>query len=336
MCGILYAKGKDAPLKVLRQYREQRNRGSNGFGWLSIGKKVERRRYEGELMAMFQLGKISSNEIIFHHRIPTSTENSKKTNHPIANTCDYKRNYYLVHNGIISNEKTLYNAHKELGLSYETESTDGKSVNFNDSECLLHELALVLEGRKQTVDIEGSAAFILGVTDKKGNYLRTYFGRNSGNPLRVNEDFSMIASELEEGRDVETDKLFCINRNSSITVKELKIGKVSTVAYCGGSYGGYHGDMYDDDYPMGYRLNYGKKRRKSKIHSTSSSNQEIQNYKKALINAWSTSDVAKLEQIKTEIPSLEQKHARNFIDHEKWKEVEMEAESYILALTYHD
>ena len=328
MCGIIYYRGPDAPLKVMRQYRKQHNRGREGFGWINIKAKPERRRFKGELMTMFQLGKLQSKELMFHHRFPTSTDNEKSCNHPIGNISDYKLNYYLVHNGIISNAGALFKEHQKLGLNYETIMT-GKTMSFNDSECLLHELALYLEGRKKKIGTMGSVAFMLEVTDKNNNHLYTYFGRNESNPLKISKDNCMIASELKKGTDIQTNMLFKI-QNGEITSKPLKIGK--TFQYQS-SYPIYHqsrqSSIYDDygydDYPMGYNL------QDTQVYK---GNDEITNFRKSLIQAWSTADVAKLNLLKSQIPSLEQKHSRDYRDHDAWRDMKDEVEGYIEAINY--
>ena len=42
MCGIIYHSGKNANTKVLHQYKEQKARGSEGFGFVTIQKDTRK------------------------------------------------------------------------------------------------------------------------------------------------------------------------------------------------------------------------------------------------------------------------------------------------------
>lgn len=151
---------------------------------------------------------MQSKEIMFHHRYPTSTDNSVKHNHPIYNVKDYDHNYYLVHNGVIQNDVELKKYHEELGLTY----TSAHGTDYNDSECLLNELAMVIEGIKkpQEFTAKGSMAFVLLQTDKMGHAKGLYYGRNWGSPLKIHYDKEkyLMLSSAGAGGDVELNKLF--------------------------------------------------------------------------------------------------------------------------------
>lgn len=68
--------------------------------------------------------------VLFHHRMPTSTINAPKFNHPIQNEDE---SLHFIHNGIISNDRELFK-HLKGKHTFET-LHDGK---FNDSEVLVH------------------------------------------------------------------------------------------------------------------------------------------------------------------------------------------------------
>ena len=87
MCGIIYAKnlaGKEPVnnlIKVL--YQNQKDRGRDGFGFVGLDTaKITTYRATKEKGIMGFLNKNPYSEILFHHRNPTSTENTLKSTHP--------------------------------------------------------------------------------------------------------------------------------------------------------------------------------------------------------------------------------------------------------------
>lgn len=153
------------------------------------------------------------NEILYHHRRPTSTKNLENAAHPLCSFDNFKKHkYYLVHNGNIQNSDELWRKHTDDGLKYHSvceEKENGPPI-FNDSESLMLELALIIEGKKEKKDFDayGSMAFIMIQTDNNGKPLNMYFGRNEGSPLKVLSDKEkiVIASDME-GNDVKPNVL---------------------------------------------------------------------------------------------------------------------------------
>ena len=219
MCGIVYCKrfdGQPVDKFVRGIYFNQKERGIRGYGFLSVDKmKYNRAKWEQEIF--HDMKGIKSSEILFHHRSPTSTKNSEMTAHPIF-TDDpvYQYNYYMVHNGIIYNHRELKKKHEnDFGIRYSTrEIQDGVEVH-NDSEALMHELILSIEGRDnktpKNIEAYGSVAFVLLQMNKSGKPLRLYFGRNSS-PLEIVtvDNLLMIASNLgyQEAKEVNKDILY--------------------------------------------------------------------------------------------------------------------------------
>ena len=250
MCGIIYAKSfenKNVNRRIRKMYFRQKSRGTDGYGFLAINSKsfkLVRTIYEHDIMS--KLKQIQAKEIIFHHRIPTSTKNSSNTNHPIvAISKNYSHNYYLVHNGIISNDESIKKEHYELGIKYSTVEKNGR---FNDSECLLHDLALYLEGIKDENEfkVAGSVAFILLQTNKLNQPVALYFGRNHYNPLKIDYDkdeFIILSSE-GNGKDIDPNILFRFDyKSKEITTKQFEFPSYSyTCSYS------RSGDYYDNDY----------------------------------------------------------------------------------------
>lgn len=183
MCGIVYLHdfaGNPVNNGILQQFDLQRHRGVEGFG-LFDGQEGNIIRATTEDKILKWLCKYDSSLIMFHHRLPTSTINVKQAAHPFS-TKDYFGNtqYILVHNGVISNSKELRKAHKKLGIKYQSLLKNG---TFNDSEALLWDLSLYLEGKQDSLKIVGLTAFIcVKLTD--GELDKLYFGRNI-NPLML-------------------------------------------------------------------------------------------------------------------------------------------------------
>ena len=211
MCGIIYYKdftGKTVNHLALKHYLKQKNRGHEGFGFVGVSKRrILTCRAIKENGIRFHLKQYPMTEILFHHRMPTSTANTIQTTHPIAVSQPvYKNKYYLIHNGIIYNASELKAKHEEMGITYVTSQLRQYSgfyprlkgpYEFNDSEALAHEVALFLDGRQENIEAQGDTAFICLETDRNNNALRLHFARNRGAPLEMRRDSSslVIASE---------------------------------------------------------------------------------------------------------------------------------------------
>ncbi len=214
MCGIIayIPKHKDAVagLKILNQFQDQKDRGIQGFGLIEIAKEgVAIKRATETTKAILDLYQSKAPIGIFHHRQPTSTPNKMSQTHPIlVSHKELKHDYYICHNGVISNDHALHLRHTgDLGYAYTTEREQGKTTmgyqtayrTFNDSEAFAIELARFLEGITEKMDIEGSAAFIALRADKKSHEpLALMYGRDDHNPLDFLEtkDGILIASDI--------------------------------------------------------------------------------------------------------------------------------------------
>ncbi len=288
MCGIIYVRRNDnhSPIRALKKrYEYQKSRGQQGFGFVAVDKDrniigYERSRYFYEIEKLLE-NYHNSKEILFHHRLPTSTPNTPETAHPIfVSNKILKYDYYVVHNGVIRNATELRSKHEALGLEYNTIAEEisyvytpkkhkGKSKEiryeekitskFNDSESLAIELALCHENIIDEERTEGSAAWVMFVIDKKTNkVIELKYGRNSGNPLCIERKSELlcISSECE-------NKSYCeLNAGVSIIenylTKEIKDGKFSAGIYKSSvnsnNYSSYlnhrscYGDYDDTDY----------------------------------------------------------------------------------------
>lgn len=220
MCGLLYARttrnhSKSVTVNKLirRLYFNQDDRGDEGFGlYDGEHQKLVKETTVRRILKYMDNRKHLSNEILFHHRFPTSTDNVKNAAHPFS-TKDFfgDREYILIHNGVISNSHELANAHDKKGIVYESSQPDGR---FNDSEALLWDVALTIEGAQEEPRAIGTVAFIMlekSKSDPTKNKLHYY--RNIGNPLYLtdNKRFKILSSKEVKGQNstvVEPDKLF--------------------------------------------------------------------------------------------------------------------------------
>lgn len=273
MCGIVYVKrldGKPAAKMVRKSYEAQKTRGSDGFGYVTINSPARMLRFADEKPTFAALAKETAHEIIFHHRTPTSTANLAELAHPIVvDNAALTYRYYVVHNGIISNDDELRAKHETAGFVYTTlcrryyEVGDMRyemTSQFNDSEAFAIELARAIEGKQAQVDALGSSAFIALAVDKKTDRAVTlYYGRNEGNPLKLEKTPSYIAIRSEgNGQDVPTHTLNAYNYATGKTTETpMIIGSHITPIYSGGysgygftagGYSGYKGcSLADDD-----------------------------------------------------------------------------------------
>ncbi len=261
MCGIVVGirrDGRPVAKSLLKRFNKQRNRGTEGFGYISIEKGkvilVERSTTEGGIEK--KLKESNGSEIFFHHRWPTSTPNYEEATHPIVVKNDsLKSNYYVIHNGVLRNHEELKVLHEAMGFKYTTEfvktetlSCNGKTIAtskdsfFNDSEALAVELALYLENKKYQIDTQGGVAFVCIQTDKDDNVEFIHYGRNTDKPLVVedNNDIFFIKS-TGSGKSVPVDTLISINYKSKDVVENsVDIGEtyVKKIGYNLGNHGG--------------------------------------------------------------------------------------------------
>lgn len=219
MCGIVTIlspekKNISIPL-LMRLYIDQRERGTNGYGFSYVDKKgfIKTKRFVHECECFLALASVRSWLIQFHHRNPTSTGNTVSQNHPIiAKTATAF--YSMVHNGIIHNADELKKAH---GKQY---ATEGKTdARFNDSETLLHELIATIE-EKKTMKAQGSIAFTMLTGDTAGKFVGLRYGRNFSSPLyyvKYPNGFIVLSSECNiidpkklKGFEVPTNNIFTL------------------------------------------------------------------------------------------------------------------------------
>lgn len=337
MCGLLYAfkqNGQSASKTVLKRFQQQKDRGTQGFGYITIkdGKIGEVARFEKEKSMIESLEKEKANEILFHHRIPTGTPNFIDMTHPIVvKNKILKRNYYVIHNGMISNDLELKMEHERLGFNYTTDMvkkttyqtknfdiTEKEEHLFNDSEVLAIDLALMLEDKQTEMRSKGSIAFICFETDKRNNIKKIHYGHNTQNPLVLedNKDLFVLKSE-GSGLQVNTDVLITIDyKTKKITQNNMDIGlKAPITSYQNGRYD-RESELDDDEWERQYE--YGRLAGSvgSKEHNTA------EHYYQSL-----QEEVEDLERKKKEI-KLEMTNVRNSIESGVVDETDFEVSNF--------
>lgn len=225
MCGIILIErlnGKSPVKMVKRKYNNQKSRGTDGFGLVSLkeGKVEKFARTEDEKDIMKKLDEVRGSAVLFHHRMPTSTPNYAECAHPIkVSHQTLTHDYYLAHNGIMHETDDYKAKHEALGFKYTTEVYQQNRVGervftlasvYNDSEALAVELAIDLDKNGEGIDMRGSVAFIMLQTDKEGKATKLFWGRNLGNPLmheEIRDEYRVIAS-IGNGKLVPEHKLY--------------------------------------------------------------------------------------------------------------------------------
>lgn len=217
MCGIVFKHNFDVKKPVnndiLQQYDKQHTRGQRGFGVFD-GQYMHIIREASEDNILKWLVKKDSNLILFHHRLPTSTVNVARAAHPFSTKKHFgKTEYILVHNGIIRNADDLWAEHIAKGIHYTSLLED---LSFNDSEALMWDLALTLEGKQPKMKAYGDMAFIC-MKKVNGKLVDMLFGRNV-RPLNMQRQRGSIALSSEgEGACITQDTLYTFNFKTRVT-----------------------------------------------------------------------------------------------------------------------
>lgn len=241
MCGIIFADFKSrAKKRVFKRYSQQSARGKQGYGCVAVNNgfvtALHRSTTENDMRVAMK--EETANTILFHHRNPTSTPNVEECTHPIYVTNDtLNYDYYVTHNGHITNASVLKKDFEDMGFVYTSvvenlvrpkghKKAYLVSEQFNDSESLAIELAQIIEtGGTFTRSMGGIAFVVLQMDKQTGEVNMVYFGRNT-NPLKMDRTGGefMLASE-GFGVDVEPHKLHSYDlKTKTLTATELQIG----------------------------------------------------------------------------------------------------------------
>ena len=253
MCGIIHIKrqnGISASKSVIKRYNKQKTRGTEGFGFIEIknGVVLGGKRAEEEKDILKALEESTADEILFHHRTPTSTPNFIESTHPIiVKNKKLKYHYYIVHNGIISNDEDMKKSHNKDNFVYTTAIkkqwiTKGNTYTseiWNDSEALAIDFAKSIENNTP-MESKGSIAVVALQVDKKTKKaIALYYGRNSGNPLKVELGKDLFGISSESGKELKANILYRYDyAKGEITEEKMDIGNYTV------SYSGYYGEDY--------------------------------------------------------------------------------------------
>lgn len=224
MCGIMFVTrkdGKPAAAQTIKRYHKQKTRGREGFGYVAIAAsgKISHKRFQFEEDMLQNVAKLQEPSILLHHRYPTSVLNLAETAHPIrVSHFSLKYDYYVTHNGWITNAEELREKHIADGFKYTTEvQTSYKAgkveydggIEFNDSEAFAIELVRAIEGHKSTIDtaINSPIAHITLQVDKRtGKAKAIYYGTNGGNDLTMTQDPHSMVLASEGGKYLDDNK----------------------------------------------------------------------------------------------------------------------------------
>lgn len=269
MCGlisVLSKRRKPAGQYAFELYKKQASRGRDGYGYIAIhdNKIVSLERSKDEETIRAKLMKEKAEMIMFHHRFPTSTDNTVGTTHPMfVSNGELEYDYYFAHNGVITNASQLKVEHNNLGYNYLTEHklmevaeyphgldpevVGEPKIKFNDSESLAIELARYIEGRVERVETEGAAAF-WGVSVVKGTNQvhRIYYGKNKGRDLSFFKNKKWFGVTSITGEDLADMQLFTLDLSTrNIEQTELRIDEAKPVAQAAIGYGTYHRNVHN-------------------------------------------------------------------------------------------
>lgn len=273
MCGIVTVIGgsrsTNVSKKVWDDYLKQKGRGSQGFGYCAVKNgrvKVERAEKESEIHK--KLKKENASIIMYHHRFPTSTINVEECAHPIyVSHKDLDYDYYVIHNGVITNPDSLKKIHEDKGYIYNTElkyrsrtdyisnitgrkyfiEDDNTKSEYNDSEALAIEVAQYLDGEKGKIETIGSVAFVAMQVHKtgegSGKLFKIHYGHNTKNPLTKEMVNGNVVIKSVGGTEIETNKIFTIEYN----LEGRPISESEKDADCG------YESQYDKDRGYNYK-----------------------------------------------------------------------------------
>lgn len=236
MCGIITVKNLadsqpvNQTVKLL--YFNQKKRGHEGYGFIGLNRhQLSTYRATEEKDFLGLLDKHAYDEVILHHRLPTSTLNTVRTTHPFVITAQGKR-FSFAHNGIVFNDSELRSKHQQLGLKYA--SLNKSSGKFNDSEALAWEFVLWLQQKQPNIEAFASAAFVCLMTDAQTNRAeRLYFYRNDSSPLTAYKDKGLLvlSSEGNWGSPVPANQLYYydyakrqLQKNQRLTISDCWAG----------------------------------------------------------------------------------------------------------------
>lgn len=209
MCGIVYVKNlkNNTPINYAIEclFQAQSSRGKNGFGFVGLTKnEIDLQHFTDEKSCFNYLSKSKFDEVLFHHRFPTSTANRLNSCHPFRIEIDGKK-YYFIHNGVVYNSKELREEHLRLDKKYISDN----GIDFNDSEALAFDFIRYETKRQKNLKANGSITFVCLKTDSKNKAETLYFYSDGYNDLKMikNDRIFSLTSE-GDGENIKENKLY--------------------------------------------------------------------------------------------------------------------------------
>ena len=243
MCGILGVKinkpSKMVARNLLTIFRNQENRGIDGAGLslLRNGKLTRIRTPNPFDLFSFEYGKFwntveKGDCILIHHRFPTNGGggDNLSSNHPFA---DEQNNCHLIHNGIVSNDDTLFDQLRKQGHTFESKV----DKDITDSEILVHFVEKDAKGGCQRIVDKAKGS--IAIAFQYANDDKIYLWRRT-NPIEVYSDSDnncYFSSEFPEGKgftkmkDLDEHKLYVLASNHLKLVKKYKAPKKEKINY---------------------------------------------------------------------------------------------------------
>jgi glutamine phosphoribosylpyrophosphate amidotransferase len=186
MCGIILTNSKKL---LTTQLYAQQQRGLRGAGYISKNTTDKTDNIFDLLTKLPVINK--NNPIAFHHRIPTSTDNTIETAHPFSLPGD--TSYQGIHNGII------YNPLEVIPKPVQ------KSDWFvgNDSQAIIYELLMALKHDKIKIQRKSHGYASCVLRDSKGIFY-IYKDENQPDFFYTKVDDSWIISSLKYNQNSKT------------------------------------------------------------------------------------------------------------------------------------
>lgn len=263
---------------MINQLENQISRGKEGFGIMFIDQKnnIKLERSTELVKTMLDLYTNKSKMIVLHHRMPSSTNNYLDQTHPIIiDDGSLEHKYYIIHNGCIHNAEELKKEHEKLGFIYTTDTGEKTTYinkpNFNDSESFAIELARYIENQTKTINTTGSLAFIaIQINKKTGKAIKTFYGKNDMNPLKMSGTRGKIRLSSEgEGTSIKENLLYEFNLKDFKSKKRKLVIKEKE----------YEWSSSDDPYKE-----YNKSLKESEMLVDTTANHTIENTKEEAID----------------------------------------------------
>lgn len=230
---------------ILKRFEAQRSRGTTSFGfYLPEKDKLVHNIKETRIKTLLKRTRGENQEVLFHHRLSTSTADVRNACHPFSTKDTFDYEYIGVHNGMVSNSYLLKSDHEELGIKYvSTQPPEGSSMikKFNDSEALIYDLARYFEGHVDKLKAYGTIAFIVIRMDRTGKARKLFFGTNRQSLVMKRTKNSLVVSSEGAGEAVPNNVLHMYDYDTNeLTTQPMEIPASYSYNRSGSTYSHSH------------------------------------------------------------------------------------------------